>query len=82
MRGVCCLLAALAVFAGCSSGSSAPQRGKIEGMVTVNGKPMNFAGDLYWGKRYAYAVMVIFPASPADPAGTQKFIGSFGVLGK
>jgi hypothetical protein len=48
----------------------------------VNGKAMNFTGDLYWGKRYAYAVMVIFPAAPSDPAGTQKFIGSFGVLGK
>lgn len=40
MRGVCCLLAALSVFAGCSSGSSAPQRGKIEGKVTINGKPI------------------------------------------
>jgi hypothetical protein len=48
----------------------------------VNGKAMNFVGDLYWGKRYAYAVMVIFQASPSEPAGTQKFTGSFGVLGK
>ena len=48
----------------------------------VNGKPMTFVGDLYWGKRYAYAVMAIFAASPADPSGTQKFIDSFGVLGK
>jgi hypothetical protein len=40
MRGFCCLLAALALSPGCSSGSAAPRRGKIEGKVTVNGKPV------------------------------------------
>lgn len=48
----------------------------------VSGKAMTFVGDLYWGKHYAYAVMAIFPTAPSDPPGTQKFIGSFGVLGK
>src|SRR5262245_6947097 len=40
MRGFCCLLAALVLSPGCSSGSASPQRGKIEGKVTVNGKPV------------------------------------------
>jgi hypothetical protein len=49
---------------------------------TVENKPMTFVGDLYWGKRYAYAVMVIFSGSPSDPPGTRKFTDSFDVLGK
>src|SRR5437773_10904132 len=41
MRGYCLLLAALTLAAGCSSGPATPQRGKIEGKVTVNGKPVS-----------------------------------------
>src|SRR5207247_1296271 len=34
------LLAAIVLSAGCSSSTSAPKRGKIEGKVTLNGKPI------------------------------------------
>jgi hypothetical protein len=37
-------------------------------------------GNLYWGKRYAYAVMVMFPASIARPQTENKFLESFAVL--
>jgi hypothetical protein len=46
----------------------------------IENKPMTFSGNLYWGKRYAYAVMVIFNAAPSDPPATKKFTGSFAVL--
>ncbi len=48
----------------------------------VDNTQMTFAGNLYWGKRYAYAVMVLFPASASDPPATRKFTDSFDVLGK
>ena len=41
MRGCYWLLAVLAVSGGCWSAPPAPQRGKIEGKVTVNGKPVS-----------------------------------------
>jgi hypothetical protein len=37
-------------------------------------------GNLYWGKHYAYAVMVMFPSSAAEPQAAGKFLESFGVL--
>jgi len=37
-------------------------------------------GNLYWGKNYAYAVMVMYPASVAQPSTETKFWGSFSVL--
>ncbi len=40
MRGYCWLLVAIAILPGCSSAASAPKRGKVEGQVTVNGKPV------------------------------------------
>src|SRR5262245_24263105 len=40
MHGSCSLVAALALVVGCSSAPPAPKRGKIEGKVTVNGKPV------------------------------------------
>src|SRR5437870_6483366 len=40
MRGFCWLLAALVLSSGCPSTPAAPKRGKIEGKVTVNGKPV------------------------------------------
>ncbi len=39
-------------------------------------------GNLYWGNHYAYAVMVMFPASATEPQMTDRFLQSFGVLGK
>lgn len=37
-------------------------------------------GNLYWGKRYAYAVMAMFPSSANRPQGEEKFLRSFAVL--
>ncbi|HKD82866.1 MAG TPA: hypothetical protein VKH81_24465 [Candidatus Angelobacter sp.] len=37
-------------------------------------------GNLYWGKRYAYAVMAMFPFSASRPQGEEKFLRSFAVL--
>jgi hypothetical protein len=37
-------------------------------------------GNLYWGKHYAYAVMVMFPSDAARPDGASKFLGSFSVI--
>src|SRR5438270_1340074 len=36
--------------------------------------------NLYWGKHYAYAVMVMFPADVTEPQMTNKFLESFGVI--
>lgn len=38
-------------------------------------------GNLYWGKRYAYAVMAMFPANVEEPAAaTKKLVESFAVI--
>jgi len=37
-------------------------------------------GNLYWGKHYAYAVMVMFPSNAAEPSSTGRFLQSFAVL--
>ena len=37
-------------------------------------------GNLYWGKHYAYAVMVMFPSSAAAPQTASKFLDSFGII--
>jgi hypothetical protein len=37
-------------------------------------------GNLYWGKHYAYAVMVMFPSSADAPQTTSKFLESFGII--
>src|SRR5579864_1924653 len=46
----------------------------------VGEKPQTFIGNLYWGRRYAYAVIVIFETSPSDPPNAKKFTDSFAVL--
>jgi hypothetical protein len=43
----------------------------------INNVPMTFVGNLYWGQRYAYAVMVIFASAPSDPPAAKKFTESF-----
>jgi hypothetical protein len=43
---------------------------------------VTIVGNLYWGKRYAYAVMVMFPATATEPPTMGKFLKSFAVLGK
>jgi hypothetical protein len=37
-------------------------------------------GDLYWGKHYAYAVMVMYRESDAEPTEAKSFLRSFAVL--
>jgi hypothetical protein len=37
-------------------------------------------GNLYWGKHYAYAVMVMFSTGRPEPADSKKFFDSFSVL--
>ncbi|HXZ28635.1 MAG TPA: hypothetical protein VEG08_11635 [Terriglobales bacterium] len=34
-------------------------------------------GNLYWGARHSYAVMVMFPAGPDQPKPLQRFLESF-----
>ena len=46
----------------------------------VAGKKMVIVGNLYWGKRYSYAVLVMFPAVLSEPAYTTKFLESFAVI--
>jgi len=40
MRLFCSLLAILPLAVGCTTAPAAPKRGKVEGQVTVNGKPV------------------------------------------
>lgn len=47
---------------------------------TASGQQIVFVGNLYWGKHYAYASMVLFGAGSSDPANMKKFLDSFGVL--
>ncbi len=37
-------------------------------------------GNLYWGKRYAYAVMAMFPANVPQPQPVKMFVESFSVM--
>jgi hypothetical protein len=46
----------------------------------VSGSKVTVAGNLYWGKHYAFAVMVMFTTSGPDPAGIRKFVDSFAIL--
>lgn len=43
----------------------------------AKGSKMVMEGNLYWGARHSYAVMVIFPAGPNEPQPIQKFLESF-----
>jgi len=46
----------------------------------MSGTNVVVLGNLYWGKHYAYAVMVMFAETASAPATTQKFLDSFGVI--
>ncbi len=41
---------------------------------------LNFVGNMYVGKRYAYTVMAMFPASPVDSPSVKKFVESFALI--
>jgi hypothetical protein len=41
---------------------------------------LNFVGNMYVGKRYAYTVMAMFPASPVESPNVKKFVESFALI--
>ena len=47
----------------------------------VTGMKVSMVGNLYWGKHYSYAVLVMFPAAPSDPSSATRFANSFSVIG-
>jgi hypothetical protein len=68
----------------CNVGKEETAAPAIQGYVghwyRLNCEGFNAVGNLYWGKRYAYAVMVMFPADTAEPTDSKKFLDSFSVL--
>jgi hypothetical protein len=77
-----------AVFKGMSScliGDENPPTPALEGYVGHSyklncikaNKPMTMVGSLYWGKRHAYAVLVMFPGDPPPDATLKAFLNSF-----
>ena len=46
----------------------------------VQDKDMTFVGNLYWGRRHAYAVLTMFQTAPSEPATGARFINSFTAL--
>jgi hypothetical protein len=41
---------------------------------------MSVVGNLYWGKHYGYAALVIFPVAASDPPTVTRFTNSFSVI--
>jgi hypothetical protein len=50
--------------------------------LKCNTQPNNVViiGNIYWGKRYAYAVLLMFPVGSSEPPSLEKFLASFAVL--
>ena len=72
----------------CQVGADQPVQPELKGYIgrryrlKCDTKPnnVNIIGNIYWGKRYAYAVLLMFPDGSAEPSTTDKFLGSFAVL--
>jgi hypothetical protein len=72
----------------CEVGAERPPAPAVSGYVghwyhlncDMPNTKVTILGNLYWGKHYAYAVMVMFPSTTAEPQTAGKFLGSFGVL--
>jgi hypothetical protein len=68
----------------CEVAKDQPAAPAIQGYVghwyRLNCEGFNAAGNLYWGKNYAYAVLVVFPANVEMPVDTKRFLDSFSVL--
>jgi hypothetical protein len=68
----------------CTVAKDGPAAPSIQGYIAhwyrLNCEGVNMIGNLYWGKRHAYAVLTMFPSGAAEPAATGKFSNSFGVL--
>ena len=48
--------------------------------MSPNKVKVTVLGDLYWGRRYAYAVMVMFQSKEAEPQAANQFLWSFGLM--
>ena len=46
----------------------------------INGDKMIMVGDLYWGRRYGYAVLAMFNTAVSDPVNARRFLDSFSIL--
>lgn len=72
----------------CQVGADRPAQPELKGYIgrryrlKCDTKPNNVTiiGNIYWGKRYAYAVMLMFPVGSAEPSTTDKFLDSFATL--
>jgi len=49
-------------------------------MSCAMSQQVSILGNLYWGKHYAYAVMVMFRTTTGEPANVRKFVDSFAVI--
>ena len=74
----------------CEADPEQPASPKLEGYIghayrlscDMPNARVTIVGNLYWGKRYAFAVMTMFPASAAEPTSSEKaFVESFEVIG-
>jgi hypothetical protein len=54
--------------------------GYIGHRYLLNCGTLTLAGNLYWGKHYAYGVMGTYPANVSEPANLKRFLDSFILL--
>ena len=72
----------------CEAGAEQPASPALEGYIghayrlncDMPNAKVTIVGNLYWGKRYAFAVMTMFSSSAAEPTATKKFVESFAVI--
>jgi hypothetical protein len=69
----------------CNVAKDEPAAPVVQGYIghyyRLNCGTVNMTGNLYWGKRFAYAVLAVYASNVAEPADTKKFLDSFAVLG-
>jgi hypothetical protein len=68
----------------CEVAKDQPAAPAIQGFVghwyRLTCADVKMVGNLYWGKHYAYAVLVIFPNNIEEPPDTKRFIDSFSLI--
>jgi hypothetical protein len=72
----------------CEVGAEAPPTPAIQGYIghwyrlncEMTPNKVTILGNLYWGKHYAYAVMVMYRSDVGEPAAGKSFLQSFAVL--
>ncbi|HYA97007.1 MAG TPA: hypothetical protein VEH49_02855 [Methylomirabilota bacterium] len=71
-------------LAGCSVDKETPALPAVRSYVgryyRLACEKIYIVGNLYWGKRYAYAVMAMFPNGTPESADIRRFLDSFSVL--